>query len=251
MRAQGVPFNPITKQRYDLKGGESIRLTLLSDRILVAVTTGPWSDNLCLALLNVLMTFSNQLERSGTAPRFLLVGPTPLPAAVRFIFAHTARGRFERLAMGFSELWNSSVPVDPTQTEALTPLAAQLVEHCFNLPLQGTLADAPLLNELVLQQLRFPISPEAPLPSDAYIPASSLLMVGLLVGRAIWSSAHSPCSWEASPDSAFGLTLSTYIRSISNRGQANVIDKVFKLYLNGAEDAVDFLAKHVVDESKP
>ncbi|MBI3857378.1 MAG: hypothetical protein HY293_16950 [Planctomycetes bacterium] len=251
IRAEGLVVNPIAKQSYDLKGGESIRLCLLGDSLLLAAATGAWSEDLALMMLNVLIPISNHLETKGTPPRFAILASTPLPDPIRFLFAHTPQARFERLAMGQTEIWDAGVPVDPAATEALTRIAAKLVEICFQLPLKETIDDAQLLNELVLRRFRFPLAPEAPLPGGGYLPAASLLLIGLLVGRAIRASAQSPCDWAAAPDSNFGLTLSTFMRSTGNRGRANVIDKMFKLYQNGAEDSVDFLARHVVDESKP
>jgi hypothetical protein len=141
--------------------------------------------------------------------------------------------------MGQSEVW-----------DVKTGLAEKLVDACFQIPLKGTLEDAVLLNDLVLKRLRFPLGPDDPLQPGSYIPAASLLLLGLLVGRAIRGSAHSPCAWVPQPESSFGLTLSTYMRTTGSQGASNIIDKMFKLFQNGAEDSVDFMARVVVDETK-
>src|SRR4029450_1664401 len=164
----------------------------------------------------------------GLAPTFSFLAALPLPDPIRTIFESTSRGRFERLAMGQTEIWDVKEPVDPEATDALAGIGERLVDACFQIPLAGTMADVAPLNDLVLRRLRFPRGPEDPLPAGAYIPGSSLLLIGVLVGRAILRSSHSPGCWASSPGSHFQLTLSTTIRSTGNRGAANIIDKAFK-----------------------
>jgi hypothetical protein len=255
LRAAGRVAHPVEKQSYDLPGGQAIRL-ILTQRddgrlTLVTIATGEWSEELALMVLNVLLPVSNQMELKGTPTSVTFLAALPLPDPIRTIFESSPRARFERLAMGQSELWDANVAVDTARTDELTGLAEKLVDACFQLPLQGTLADVAPLNDLVLKQFRFPLGPEDPLPPGAYIPSVSLLLLGLLVGRAIRASAHSPCTWVSRPESHFGLTLSTYIRSSGSQGVSNIIDKMFKLFHNGAGDSVDFMARVVVDETRP
>ena len=254
LRAAGRVAHPIEKQSYDLPGGQAIRL-ILTQRAdggltFVTIATGEWTEELALMVLNVLIPISNQMELKGTPANITFLAALPLPDPVRTIFEASGRGRFERLAMGQSEVWDAKVPVDPARADELTGLAEKLVEACFQIPLQGTLEDAVLLNDLVLKRFRFPLGPEDPLQPGSYIPSASLLLLGLLVGRAIRASAHSPCAWVSRPESSFGLTLSTYVRSTKTQGVSNIIDKMFKLYQNGAEDSVDFMARVVVDETR-
>lgn len=255
LRAEGRKAFPMEKQSYDLPTGQSIRVFAAEgERVksaLVALATGPWTEELALLLLNVLIPLSNHMESQGVPPRFQFLTAFPLPDPLRALFATTLHARFERLAMGKTEIWDSSAPVDPASEAGLLIVADQLIDSCFQIPLKGTMDDVQPLEDLVLRRFRFPLAPDAPWPPGAYIPSSSLLLIGMLIGRAIKSAAHSPCEWVASPESHFGLSLSTYIRSIRGRGQANVIDKMFKLFENGASDSVAFLARHVVDESKP
>jgi hypothetical protein len=255
LRAAGRVAHPVEKQSYDLPGGQAIRLILTQRNdgglTLVTIATGEWTEELALMVLNVLIPITNQMELKGTPTNVTFLAALPLPDAVRTIFESSARGRFERLAMGQSEVWDSNVPVDPARTDELTRLAEQLVAACFQIPLQGTLADVGPLNELVLNRFRFPLGPEDPLPPGAYIPSASLLLLGLLAGRAIRASAHSPCAWVSRPESHFGLTLSTYMRSSQSQGVSNIVDKMFKLFHHGAGDSVEFMARVVVDETRP
>jgi hypothetical protein len=254
LRAAGRVAHLVEKQSYDLPGGEAIRLILTQRQdggmTLVTIATGEWSEELALLVLNVLLPISNQMEVKGPPVNFCFLAALPLPDPIRTIFESSARGRFERLAMGQTEVWDVNVPVDPARTDELTGIAATLVKACFRIPLQGTMADVVPLNDLVPQRFRFPLGPDDPLLPGSYIPAASLLLLGLLVGRAIRASAHPPCAWVSRPESSFGLTLSTYMRSTGTQGVSNIIDKMFKLFQNGAEDAVDFMARVVVDETK-
>lgn len=222
----------------------------LSDGVLVAVVAGPWTGALELGVLNVLLKLTNYMETKVGATRVALVAPRPLPASLRYIFSSTPQGRFERLAIGQSGRYQVQVPIDPKDVDGLTSLAGQLLHVCFEGEASGTMEDVPALEQLVLHRLRYPAEPSETMPAGGYTPISSLLLLGLLVGQSIRKAAHSPAAWEVDPQEYFGLGMSTYIRSIGSRGVARVIGKMFKLYMNGSEDSIDALARHVVEESR-
>jgi hypothetical protein len=256
LRAEGLVVHPLDAQKIDLPDGRGLRLLLTEgDRTghaLVAAVGGAWSEELELAALNLLLPLSNHLETKGTPPRFRFLAPLPLPPALRYVFGTTLQGRFERLALAQTGLYDPAVPVDPAEVDALTELAATLVEACFDrVPKGEGLEDASMVETLVLSWLRFPLGPEEKLPEGAYTPASSLLLLGLLAGRAICRAGHPPIGWAADPGAYFGLQLSVRMRSVNAMGTANVVGKLFKLYRNGLSDSVEFLARHVVDESRP
>ena len=244
LRADGLTVHPVDAQKVDLGGGRGMRLLLTegdqTGHALLGVVAGPWSDELELAVLNLLLPMSSHLETRGSPPRFRFLAPLPLPPAVRYLFSTTLQGRFERLALAQTGLYDVAVPVDPAEADALTEIAATLVEACFAFAPKGNdLEDAKTIEKLVLSWLRFPLGPEEKLPADAYTPVSSLLLLGLLVGRVVLRSGHPPVAWAKDPDAYFGLQLTLRIRSCDAIGAANVIGKMFKLYRNGASDSIE------------
>jgi hypothetical protein len=255
LRADGLTVHALEAQKVDLADGRGLRLLLTEgDRTghaLVGVVGGSWTDELELAVLNLLLPMAHHLETRGTPPRFRFLAPLPLPPAVRYLFSTTLQGRFERLALAQTGLYDVAVPVDPAETDALTEIAATLAEACFAFAPTAEDEAPKAIERIVLEWLRFPLGPEEKMPEGSYTPASSLLLLGLLAGRTILRAGQPPVSWTRDPGAYFGLQLSLRIRSCEAMGTANVIGKMFKLYRNGASDSIEFFARHVIDETKP
>lgn len=216
--------------------------------ILVLVAS-PWTPQLTTSVFNDLLKLAKFMEQGKVESRFQFVAPHPLPEPLHFVFGGTPRGRFERMALRETGLYEPNIMVPPTRTKKLAELAQQLVKTCFRIPIDlGDPKQIKWIEELILKELRIPLPPSTPMPKTAYTPYCSLLLLAILVGQLMMLRKGVSGEWKEDKDFPFSLSL-----VLENGGSfimADPVGQTINLFHSGAVNSLALIYEELTKVKK-
>lgn len=211
---------------------------------LVLVTTVPWSDRSSGHVLQDFMGMAKQSQERKEKVRFRIASACPLPGAIEYLFGAYPRGAFEiqaRLGTGLSE---SAQAVAQGQPPELAKKAVGWIQSAFGRSIDlRRAAQIASLDALVLEELRRGTPKGHPLPSDAFIPMSSLLLIGCLFGELLRVSGKLKAAWKNNPKAPFTLAMS--IQS-GKAAVINPIGKAIKMFEKGEPESMKTFAESLL-----
>lgn len=223
--------------------------------LVVMVNAGAWTPDLVSKATAALLHLTNllEVESEGGWSRFHLVAPQPLPEKVRYPFAQTKQGRFERLAIVMLRILDENQAVKPEQIDPILKIGKLLSRVCFGW--EPTLKDKKeiaKIDELILKEFREPHPEDKELPEDeVYVPVTSMLALGAMAGEILRSQAGLAGRWEPMQGNSFHLALNLHRpEKPDDTAQMNLIGKAIKCYLYGKADCVTYLAVHALSQLK-
>jgi len=206
----------------------------------LVLIAAPWGAPFTISVFNDLLRLTKWMEEAKVVSRFLFVAPQPIPESILYSFGATNRGRFERMALRETGLYDPEMLVPPARVPKLIALAQRLVKTCFRIEVDlAEVRQVKWIEELILKELRLPHSPHVPLPREAYLPRCSLLMLALLVGAILLGKRGGPgwCEERAFPFS-LGLLLDP-------NEKIDPISPVVNLCANGAASSIVAVGKEL------
>lgn len=252
LQATGLPLKLDHPPHSYFRSRELVR-TLVSagnrtGPVLIVVVGTNWTGELLQNLYTDLVEFSGELERKGSVSRFQFVTGQPIPEIYVYTFSQTDQGRFERLALSQCGLYDPEQPVAPQRVPELYALGDALMEACFGFcPSGREIADVAKIEEVILSAFRGSLPTDQERPERAFTPHTSLLLLGLLVGRVLIAAGRGAVSWMEGRGLPFGLGLAI-AAGPAGAAQVNPLGKVLKFFLNGATDSVKFFTQVLLQE---
>lgn len=204
---------------------------------ILVLVAAPWTRELTTSVFNDLLKLAKFMEQGKVESRFQFVAPHPLPEPLHYTFGGTARGRFERMALKETGLYEPAIVVLPSRIKKLTELAQQLVKTCFRIPID--LSDPKQIKwieELILKELRIPLPPSTPMPKTAYTPYCSLLLLAVLVGQLMLLQKGIAGEWKEDKDFPFSLSL--VLQHKENFIMADPVGQTLNLFHSGAVNSL-------------
>lgn len=244
-----LPADPMTHWN-DKLSTKSVRVIGTSGDVtgpaLVVCVAAPWSGEVTVSVFNDLLKLSKLMEQGKLVSRFQFLAPQPMPEAVVFTFGATNRGRFERMALLETGLYDPEILVAPARVPKLVEAAVRLVKTCFHLDLDlRETSHIRWIEELVLKELRLPHSPLVPLPRGTYTPHCSLLLLALAVGQILLLRRGGP-GWRERRSFPFSLSL-----VLEPEETVDPISQVVNLFVSGAASALAAVGKELSSPPAP